>query len=118
MKADISQTGIHLSQWTVTKKNDPRPIDGQVIQNFYSLSHIHTSIPQAVMTRFFLGNTELYRAWGFLDEEHCRFHAILLNSIPKPTQGCPPVIVTYIGGIDMLSMGTDSSLLLPITLSK
>jgi hypothetical protein len=111
MKPDISQTGIRLSQWIMTKRNDLRPIDSQIIQGFYSLSHTHTSIPQAVMARFFLGDTELYRAWGFSDEEHCSFHSIFLDSTPEAIPGCPPVTVIHKDGASSLSLGTRYPLL-------
>jgi hypothetical protein len=116
VKPDIINTGLALNNWTMTKRNDPRPIDGQIIKNFYSLSHSHNTIPELVMARFFLHNQELYRAWGWKEEAHCSYHLLLIERYPKPRVGCPPVEVVR-GKQDTLTFTTtDVTISIPIAI--
>lgn len=110
MKTDISKTGLDLSEWIETRKNNPRPMDGKVIEGFYSLSHKHRTIPELVMARFFLGDRELHRAWGFKQDLHCSFHVLFVTDRVKSCVGCPPVQVV-LGGDDSLQYTIDEEVI-------
>ena len=115
-KTDITNTGLALEDWTMTKRNDPRPVDGHTIDGFYSLSHSHNTIPGLVMARFFLHDQELYRAWGWKEESHCSYHLLLVEVNPLPHTGCPPVAVVR-GEQDALTFTTgDVATAIPITI--
>ena len=86
----LNERGSDLSDWRITKRNDPRPLDGTVLDGFYSISHEHSEDPNLAMTRFFLHTQELYRAWGYKHETHCSYHAIRLSDDTWMTiPGCP-----------------------------
>ena len=115
---DVTTTGLALDDWRMTKRNDPRPVDGYTIVGFYSLSHEHTTIPDLVMARFFLADRELHRAWGWRNEQHCSFHLLLVAANPRPHPGCPPVAVVR-GKQDVLKYTTEDTIIsIPITLSS
>jgi hypothetical protein len=115
-KSDITNTGLILEDWTMTKRNEPRPVDGHTIEGFYSLTHNHTTISGLVMARFFLHGQELYRAWGWKEEPHCSYHLLLVEENPVPHIGCPPVEVVR-GKQDTLTFTTgDASIAIPITI--
>ena len=44
---------------------------------------------------YLLGTAELFRAWGYVDEEHCTFHSVTCvdGDVDGPYTGCPDVRV-------------------------
>jgi hypothetical protein len=113
---DITHTGVTLDNWVKTKHTDPRPLDGFLIEGFFSESYKHQSTEGLVMARFFLGTTEVHRAWGWAHEECCSYHLLFLQESPTPRPGCPPVQVNCEKN-PSLQYTTESDLLsIPITL--
>ncbi len=91
--------GSDISKWVFVKRIDPRPFDGYLIQGFYSERYeIKDEAEHFSMGRFYLGDKEMFRAWGKMSEEHCSFHALLKKSggLSEPIAGCPAVSLSEI----------------------
>ena len=94
MNKDTAQLGGDLAAWHHVKTNDPRPLFGVTLTGFYSERYERDQNGEPLsLGCFFLHDTELYRAWGRVADEHCSFHSLRLPDgiMSEPIAGCPDV---------------------------
>lgn len=89
-----------LSEYRLHKVIDDVDLDGVVVPGLRGHFHRrHAGARTSTVGVYSYAGVELFMAWGYVGEPHCRFTALRRpdGSWGRPRPGCPPVTRVYDG---------------------
>lgn len=97
----MATLGCDEQDWTEVGVNRERPFDGFLVQGMVVYRYRHPlDTASYTMARFCLHGTELFRAWGIVEEPCCSFHQVTTADGLRtaPIAGCPQLTVDVAAG--------------------